>query len=147
MPLTDKVELGIPESESQFQSQYRVGIQEINYAKHLSNDRYLALADELFMRFLQLFDQGESDQFFGYASIIAAAKVQFTGQAFYGDELDLKLWITERSNSGFRVLSQFTCNDREIGRVQVDRIFFDYTLQKIVPCPEAFITYFDSLPN
>jgi len=145
MALSDRVEVSLPDRAPLFFDQYRIGFQDLNAAKHLSNEKYLMLSEEIFQNYAQFL--GPSDDLgclWGLGSFIASAKVQFVGQGFFGDELTMKLWMTEYSNSSFRVIVQIVCDERELGRVQVDRVFFDATTQSTKPCPKGFVEYFNT---
>jgi acyl-CoA thioesterase FadM len=109
----------------------------------MGNDRFLTITEEAYQRYLRHMG-GNDSHFFGATSLIAAAQVQFLGQSFYGDELCVKLWLTERSNSTFRIVVQLATEKREIGRLQIDRVFFDPSIQKSIPCPADFIDYFEA---
>lgn len=142
MALSEKIEISLPEQEPLFLTQYQIGYQDINFANHLSNEKYLVLCEEAYQRYLKFLDSSAPlGYFWGLNSVIASAKIQFIGSGFYGDNLEIKLWITEHSNSAFRVVVQLQLEGggRELVRIQVDRIFVDVEQQKIVPCPEAFI--------
>lgn len=141
---TDRVKLTAPQEEPVFSSQYQLGVQEINLANHLANDKFLALSEEVFQRYmLSLGFSG--GLLFDTPSMIAAVQIQFLAQGMYGDLLDMNLWLVSRSQKGFRVFVQFKRGTEELGRIQLDRVFVDTATQRACPCPQGFIDYFDKL--
>jgi acyl-CoA thioesterase FadM len=146
MALTNKVELLVPNYPPHYISQERISLHDVNSGQHLSLDRFLVFADEAYYRYLYSLSF-DLKGFFGLASLVASVQVQFISQGFYGENISINLWITEHSKSGYRIFFQFTKEDQEVGRVQMDRIFFDYNEQKVKPCPEAFIEFYKKLPR
>lgn len=145
MSLSDRVVIELPEQAPLFVSHYCISFQDINAGQHLSNDKFLVLCEEIYQQYLKSIDENASfSSFWGCVSVIASAKVQFMGQGFYGDDVEMRLWITEYSKSAYRVVVQLKTKTHELGRVQVDRVFFDHETQKTVPCPAGFIEAFES---
>jgi acyl-CoA thioesterase FadM len=144
MPLSNKVDIKIPSVPPHFVSSYSISIHDINTGQHLANNIFLALAEEAYQRYLRSLNF-DFKGFFGISTIAVAAQVQYLSQGFYGEELSMHLWLTEHANSGFRVITQLRKTDREVGRIQMDYLFFDYDKQKVQPCPEDFIAYFNTL--
>ncbi|MEC7277074.1 MAG: thioesterase family protein [Bdellovibrionota bacterium] len=125
-----RIKIQLPKGEPLFQSNYTIGIQELNYGNHLGNDKVLSLAHETRVRFLHSLDQGELN-FFGTGLIMGGAKVQYLGQGFFADQLKLNLWVDEASDYGFKVFTQIEKETSEIARVEVDMVFFDYEKQSV----------------
>jgi acyl-CoA thioesterase FadM len=115
-------------------------VQEINFANHLANDKFLSLTEEVYQRYLHA-EGFTGGLLFGRQSVIAGAQIQFLHPGKFGDLLELKFWFVSHGSKSFRVFAQLQCGAREIGRVQLDRVFVDPNTDATCPCPPAFLEY------
>lgn len=123
-----------------FHTTLKVQIGDINYGNHLGNDAVLRLAHEARLQFLNSMDYSEM-QIEGASLILSDAAIVFLNEAFYGDELEIHVAVTEFSRAGFTMIYQVEnqVTEKEIARIQTGMVFFDYTLRKIQSTPKAFI--------
>ena len=110
----------------------------------MSNDAVLRLCHEVRLRFLQKYHFSEMD-IGGCGLIMADASIQYINQAFYGDELNCSVAVTEISKMGFQLMTQMLriSDQKEIARIQNNMIFFDYQKQRIVETPNIWKEYFE----
>jgi len=139
-----RLNLAVSEEAPLFESSYTLGYQDMNLSNHLGNEKFIVLAQENFMRYSCSIG-GAENVFFGMGIVVAAVKVQFLGQGFFGENISMRLWLRNRSSSGFQVFHQFIRDEVEIGRVEVDTVFFDYQNQRAATCPKEFIQFMDKL--
>lgn len=146
LPLTmTRVHLNVPETFI-FSTELTIQVSDLNYGNHLGNDKILSLAHEARIRFLKHLGYTEMDVA-GAGLIMADAAIQFTSQGFYGDELILKLAVTDISRAGFALftLIQHKHSQKELARVKTGMVFFDYATQSVQKIPERFTTQLSKL--
>ncbi|MBP6117077.1 MAG: thioesterase family protein [Neisseriaceae bacterium] len=133
-----RVHLNLPESFL-FETALTIQVSDLNYGNHLANDKILSLAHEARIRFLKHLGYTEMDVE-GAGLIMADAAIQFISQGFYGDELILKIAVTDTSRAGFSLftLIQHQHTQKELARVKTGMVFFDYNTQSVQKIPEGF---------
>lgn len=141
LPLTmTRVHLKMPESYL-FSTELTIQVSDLNYGNHLANDKILSLTHEARIRFLKHLGYTEMNVE-GAGLIMADAAIQFISQGFYGDELILKIAVTDISRAGFALLTliQHKHTQKELARVKTGMVFFDYATQSVQKTPEGFTT-------
>ncbi|MBO7080613.1 MAG: thioesterase family protein [Neisseriaceae bacterium] len=138
-----RVKINLPQCFD-FSTKINIQIGDINYGNHLSNDAVLRLCHEVRLRFLQKYHFSEMD-IGGCGLIMADASIQYINQAFYGDELNCSVAVTEISKMGFQLMTQMLriSDQKEIARIQNNMVFFDYQKQRIVETPNIWKEYFE----
>lgn len=112
-----------------------VRITDLNYGKHVGNDTILRYAHEARMHFLAA--HGMSELAAGGTSLIMAdAQIAFKNEAFYGDALQIHVFIDELSERSFSLLYRIIKQEQEtaidIAHVKTGMVCFDYTARKTV---------------
>ncbi|MBP6562982.1 MAG: thioesterase family protein [Neisseriaceae bacterium] len=140
-----RVHLNIPEAFI-FQTELTIQVSDLNYGNHLGNDKILTLAHEARIRFLAHLGYTEMDVA-GAGLIMADAAIQFISQGFYGDELLLKIAVTDISRAGFALFTQILHKHslKELARVKTGLVFFNYATQSVQAIPADFITQLSTL--
>lgn len=125
-----------------FHSLIRVQIQDINYGNHLSNGALLNLLHELRVRWLSAGGFSEMD-LGGCGMILADVAIQFRAEAFYADELEGSLGVSELDQHGCVLQYRLRrCQDQqEIALAQSSILAFDYQSRDKAPLPPAFAAY------
>ena len=137
-----RIKIDLPQ-EWHFQTSITVQIGDINYGNHLSNDAYLRLAHEARLRFLKHHGYTEMN-IDGAGLIMADAAIQFKNQAFHGDELNIRVAVTDIGRAGFTLiyLLERQSDGLQIGRIKNGMVFYDYQQQCVANTPAAFSTAF-----
>ncbi len=135
-----RVKLPLPPSDMPplHQSNYTLGVADMNYGNHLGNDRVLTLAHEARLRYLRELGYDELN-FYDSALIMTDAMVQYKGQGFMGDAITFKVWLLEPTAIGFFVLiHKLDQPKEEIARIKTAMLFFDYEKMKRAKASLAF---------
>jgi acyl-CoA thioester hydrolase len=69
---------------------------------------------------------------------IAHVTVDFKGQAYPGDELTVRVAITELKRTSFWAAYEVTRGDQVVATGRSAQVFFDYRSQQSTPMPPAF---------
>lgn len=133
-----RVQIKLPD-EWLFQTQLTVQISDINYGNHLANDAILRLCHEARLRFFASLGYSEMD-IAGCAVIMTDAMIQFQGQGFYADQLNIDIGIQEITKIGFDLIYRITRypDQTAIAIIKTNMVFFDYATQHIQKTPSAF---------
>lgn len=133
-----RVKIDLPENWH-FQTQMTITIGDINYGNHLSNDAVLRLAHEARIRFLSHHGYSEMN-IDGVGLIMADAAIQFVGQGFHGDALNIRLAVTDIGRAGFSLIYLFErqSDGGQIARIKNGMVFFNYQQQSVASTPDAF---------
>ena len=115
-----------------------VRITDLNYGGHLGNDRILAIVHEARMAFLQQWNYTEMDAG-GCGLIMADSAIQYKGEGFYGDILQVDLAVGQVSSLSFdlyyRIQTERQGKQLPIAWVKTGMICFDYRERKITAMP------------
>lgn len=124
-----------------FTASYTVTIGDINYGRHLGNDRALVIFQEARIRYLESFGLSEGNIGEGKGLVVVEAGCRYLREVFLHDELEIRVSLGEvqgkkatfmfevtRKSDGQQVLSGFTAI-----------LAFDYSLRKVVELPEPFL--------
>ncbi|STZ75367.1 acyl-CoA thioesterase [Bergeriella denitrificans] len=132
-----KIVVEMPENRL-FATYLAVGVGDLNYGNHLSNDAVLRLCHEVRMRWLAAAGWSELDAG-GAGLIMADAAVQYLAQAHYGDGLRVEMGAAEIGRSGFALLYHIIreADARSIARVRTGMVCFDYARQAVCRLPGA----------
>lgn len=119
-----------------FNTSLPVRIDDLNYGRHLANDRVLALAHEGRIRFFKSLGYTELD-FAGTGLIMSDAAITFKAEAFQGDELLIEIGVTDLSKFGFDLIYRITDkeNKHEVAIVKTGMVCFDYEKKKVTLIP------------
>ena len=121
-----RVKLKIP-SIFHFETILTIRVSDLNYGGHLGNDSFLTLAHESRVQFFKSINMTERN-FFGKSLIMADSIVIYKSQGFLGDEVNVKISITNCRSHGFQLFYLFQKNQDEIdlAHIQTSMVFYDY---------------------
>lgn len=124
-----------------FTAPYNVTIGDINYGRHLGNDRALIIFQEARIRYLESFGLTEGNIGEGKGLVVVEAGCRYLREVFLHDELEVQVTLGEiegkkatflftvrRKSDGQEVLTGFTAI-----------LAFDYALRKVAQLPEPFL--------
>lgn len=121
-----------------FKTQLTVRIQDINYGNHLGHDALISLMQEARLQYLAQYGITEAGIDHN-GLILKELTVNYEGEGFYGDILDIKLWAENLKRSSLQLCYQITCQDRPIAQARFTFLFFDYKMRKVSRAPEALL--------
>ena len=134
-----RVKLEMP-STYPFRTEMIVRITDINYGGHLGNADVLTLMHEARVRFLKSFGYSEIDVE-GFGTIMLDSVVIYKAQAFAGDVLQIEMTAGDFSRIGCDLFYRITKKESgaEVVLAKTGIAVFDYTSQKRISPPEAFV--------
>lgn len=117
-----------------FSFQLPVRITDLNYGGHVGNDRLLAYAHEARMAFFAQWNFTEMNAG-GNSLIMADSAIQYKGEGFYGDVLQIEICVGQISSISFDLFYKITTTRdeeiKEIAFIKTGMICFDYEARKI----------------
>jgi acyl-CoA thioester hydrolase len=142
-----RIKIDLP-SQFVFSTTIVVRITDINYGGHLGNDAILSLLHEARMQFLQHFGYTEMD-FAGASLIMTDVAIEFKGEAFYGEQLEIFVAACDISKIGFDVVYKVekTISEKKItvATAKTGMVCFDYKAKKIGLLPKEAANKFSLL--
>ncbi|MFZ0131420.1 MAG: thioesterase family protein [Desulfobacterales bacterium] len=134
-----RIAINLPEAFP-FATDIQVRIGDINYGNHLGNDALLSLVHEARVRFLQGLGFSELD-IAGSGLMLTDAAVVYKAQAFYGDLLRIFMAVGDVNKYGCDFYYKVTqkSSGQAVAHAKTGAVFFDYTRQKMVTVPAAFL--------
>lgn len=126
-----------------FTTELTVHVEHLNYGGHVGNDKFLGLAHEARIRFLEELGGTELD-FDGVGLIMTDAQLMYKAEVFRAERLRIDMGVEELSKSRFELHYKFTRihDDKEVARLQTGMAFFDYSQRQLVPSPQRFVNLF-----
>jgi acyl-CoA thioester hydrolase len=126
-----RVKIELPE-RLLFKTELTVRSDDLNYGKHLANDRILAFAHEARVQFLKSLGYGELD-FSGQGLIMSEAIVSFRAEAFQGDHLIIEVGVTDVTKFTFDLIYRVTdkSTKKEVALIKTGMVCFDYEKKKV----------------
>lgn len=136
-----RIKLAIPEQKI-FSTEIAVRITDINYGNHVGNDAFVRLIHEARVQWLA--HENYTELNIEDASLIMAdLAVEYKGESFYGDVLQIEIAVGEISRAGFELYYQIsTTRDRKnilIAKAKTGMVCFNYTEKKVSELPQKFI--------
>ncbi len=139
-----RIKIELPQ-DFHFTTQHIIQIGDINYGGHVGNDKFLAIAHEARLRFLQSIETAEL-QFYGVGLIIADCAIEFKAQLFWGDQLHVAVAVSGIDKFGFDLIYKIEVEKEGIkklaGIVKTGMLCFDYATKKLVRVPTEFAIQF-----
>ncbi|MES2704603.1 MAG: thioesterase family protein [Bacteroidota bacterium] len=130
-----RVKLIFPDDIPLYTARILVRIGDINYGGHVGNDAILSIIHEARMRMLGGKGYDELNVG-GSAMIMADVMIAYKGEAFYGDELEVKIYADEVTDKTFDLLYRITTmrdgKVAEIAHAKTGMVCFDYEARKVV---------------
>ncbi len=123
-----------------FQTTLSVRIGDINYGGHLANDKALLYFHEARIRYFRKLGITEGNIGDNISLTQTEAYIKYTGQAFLGDELLIKVHIDDISRARFRVNYEITRagDGKSIAKGYTVLAGFDYSSKKAKRIPQSF---------
>ncbi len=136
-----RVKLTIPEKKI-FSTEIAVRISDINYGNHLGNDSLVSILHEARVQWLASLHFTELN-IAGAALIMADLAVEYKAEAFYGDKLNIAIYIGEISKVSFEIYYELTTSRNEkrivVALAKTGMVCFDYGVRKVVGIPDTFL--------
>ena len=141
-----RIKLAIPEQKI-FATTIAVSITDINYGNHVGNDAFVRLVHEARVQWLSSNNYTELN-IEGASLIMADLAVEYKGESFYGDILQIEMAVGEISRAGFELYYQITTNrDGEnllIAKAKTGMVCYNYDEKKVRELPGKFIALLSS---
>ena len=146
----ERVKINLPETLLH-KLRLRVRITDINYGNHTGNDRIVAMIHDVRAEWLRTNGYTELD-INGTGLIMADLAMQFTGESFFGDELEVQLYVDKNSISKvafnlYYLVTKVTSDGTfEIAKAKTGLVSFNYQIRKPAPFPPALTQMLNLLP-
>lgn len=119
-----------------------VRITDLNYGSHVGNDAFVSIIHEARMKWLSSYGYTELD-INGVGLIMSDLAIEFRGESFYGDIIEVKLSSGEISRIGFELYYELNAKrngqDVNLAKAKTGMVCFDYSTKKVSPLPENLL--------
>jgi acyl-CoA thioester hydrolase len=115
-----------------------VRITDINYGNHVGNNSIVEIIHESRVQFLQQHQFTELDAG-GTGLILNELLVEFKNESFYGDTLNVKIFVGEVSKKSFEIYYQLIALRKEnivIAHAKTGMVCYNYSERKVESIPE-----------
>lgn len=133
-----RVKLTLPEKEI-FKTKLNVRVSDINYGGHLGNDTVVTLIHEARYRMFNAWGYKSDLEIEGFGTIQLDTAVQYKGEGFHGDEIEVTIYAGDIGSRTFDLFYQLKCGDKLIALGKTGLGIFDYAEKKLVFVPEPFL--------
>jgi len=124
-----------------FTAPYTVTIGDINYGRHLGNDRALVIFQEARIRYLESFGLSEGNIGEGKGLVVVEAGCRYLREVFLHDELEVQVTLGEvqgkKATFLFSVARKSDGQQVLAGSTAI--LAFDYAQRKVAELPEPFL--------
>ncbi|NIA31009.1 MAG: hypothetical protein GWP06_13985, partial [Actinobacteria bacterium] len=123
-----------------FQTKLTVRVGDINYGGHLANDKTLLYFHEARIRYFRELGISEGNIGDGVALTQTEAYIKYTGEAFGGDELLIKVHVDNITRARFKINYKITRigDEKSIATGYTILAGFDYSAKKLKRIPQSF---------
>ncbi len=127
--------------EGLFKTRIVVQIGDINYGKHVGNDRFLLYFQEARLRFLASLGASEADLGGGVGTIMTEAQVAYKSQARWGDELELSVRVADPGRARFALEYEAVnlATGAKVAEGKTVLVAYDYAAERVARLPEEFL--------
>ncbi|MCS6771078.1 MAG: thioesterase family protein [Kiritimatiellae bacterium] len=117
-----------------------IRITDLNYGRHVGNDTILGLLQEARVRWLRSLGYDSELLEGSLGLILVDLAVRFRSELTYGDDLLVRLTVSEWSHTGFELayLGLKASDRSEAVRALTGLVFFDYASKRIAAAPPDF---------
>lgn len=131
-----------------FNTELDVRIYDLNYGQHLGHDSLISLLHEARVKFLKSHGYTEFD-ICGLGILISNLVVNYLGESFYSDKLEINIGIGEINKTRMDSMYQVIASERnkEIARALTTLTFYDYRIRKVARIPKEFLSKIISQEN
>jgi acyl-CoA thioester hydrolase len=141
-----RIKLEIP-NKKVFTVNIPIRITDINYGNHLGNDALVSIIQEARVQWLAAANYTELSVG-GAALIMADLAVEYKGEGFYGDTLNVYIALGEISKVSFEIYYEITTtrngNNILIAKAKTGMVCFDYTSRKVAAIPAVFVDFLNN---
>ena len=133
-----RVKLTIPENKIAVIT-VPVRITDINYGNHLGNDSFVSIINEARVQWLHQYGYTELN-IEGTGLILADLMMEFKNESFYGDTIEVIIYVAEISKVSFELYYQLSAKRSDkiilLALAKTGMVCFDYGAKKVVAMPE-----------
>ena len=117
----------------------KVGLSDINYAKHLDSLSMVSILHEARLQFLASLGFTESN-IYGLGLVVTDMIVDYQSESFANDLLVINVGVSEFNRYGFDIRFQVSNGalDSVVCTAKLGVVFFDFDKHKITEVPRAF---------
>lgn len=121
----------------------KIHIGYLNYSGHVGADGFLTILHEARVRYFNFYDLKELDMD-GKGTFIIDSYVQYKGEIFHDDELEVEMKVTEMEKTGFQIYYKATniVTGKLIMLARMKMAFVDIKTHRISRIPEIFFNAF-----
>ena len=116
-----------------------VRITDINYGNHLGNNSFVSIINEARVQWLHQYGYTELN-IEGTGLILADLMVEFKNESFYGDIIEVIIYVTEISKVSFELYYQLSAKRDDkiilLALAKTGMVCFDYRAKKVIAIPE-----------
>ena len=145
-----RVKIKFPQHNPVFSCTISVRISDINYGNHLGNDSLLSIIHESRMRLFAQWGFTELEAG-GNSLIMADVMIAYKGEAFYGDILQVNIYVDEITEKSFDLLYKITTDrngtENLIAETKTGMVCFDYTERKIAKMQQPLKSCLQRMEN
>ena len=132
--------LNIPTpNKTSFRMERKVGLSDINYAKHLDSVSMVKILHEARLQFLASLGFTESN-IYGLGLVVTDLEIDYRSESFANDLLVIEVGVLEFNRYGFDIGLKVSNGalDSSVCTGKVGVVFFDFDRHKIAEVPAAF---------
>lgn len=138
-----RIKLNIP-GKKIFTAAIPVRITDINYGNHLGNDALVSIIHEARMKWLAAGSYTELN-IEGAALIMADLAVEYKGESYYGDVLQVVLAVDDISKVSFDLYFEITTvregKNIPVANAKTGMVCYNYEAKKVSSLPGSFIAF------
>jgi len=133
-----RIKISVPE-KNLFRMERKVGLSDINYAKHLDSLSMVSILHEARLQFLASLGFTESN-IYGLGLVVTDLIVDYQSESFANDLLVINVGVSEFNRYGFDIGFQVSNGalDSVVCTAKLGVVFFDFDKHKITEVPRAF---------
>jgi acyl-CoA thioester hydrolase len=138
-----RIKMEFPGS-SEFSTEIRLRISDINYGGHLGHDSILSLTHEARVRFFIHYGFSELDVD-GPGIILSDVAVVYKSESFYGETIVVEIAVCDFTKYGCDLVYRLREKEsgREVALAKTGIVFMNYAERKVAPVPEKFKKLFE----
>lgn len=122
-----------------------VRINDINYGNHVGNNSIVEIIHEARVQFLQKHGFTELD-LAGTALIMSELLVEYKNESFYGEVLEVAIFVGEITRVSFELFYQISTTRNEkkiiIALAKTGMVCYDYEIKKVTAVPQELRSIF-----
>jgi acyl-CoA thioester hydrolase len=132
-----RIKLQLP-AHLPFQCSLPIRITDLNYGRHLGNDKLLSLMHEARAQFFASFGYAEDDAE-GTSFIMGDCVILYKAEGFYGQVLRCEVGAGDYSRAAFDIYYRFVIvgEEKVLAEAKTGLVCFDYSSRKVQPVPAA----------